>query len=198
MQVPLQIVFKNLDRSKAVVARIKEHVAWLEEFYRGIISCRVLVEEPHKHHRTGNLFHVRISLRVPDEELVVSRDRTLHMAHKDAYVAIRDAFDDARRLLEDYIRRRRVEVKTDQRPPHAFVARLVREDGGYGFIHTEDGREIYFHSRSVLNDGYDRLEVGAEVRFTEEMGEEGPQASTVEIVGREGRKTFPTNLRKVS
>jgi len=53
----------------------------------------------------------------------------------------------------------------------------------YGFLETPDGREIYFHRNSVLHPGFDRLEIGTEVRFVEELGQEGPQASTVAIVG---------------
>jgi cold shock CspA family protein len=38
----------------------------------------------------------------------------------------------------------------------------------------------------VLHPGFERLEVGTEVRFTEEAGEQGPQASTVAILGTSG------------
>ena len=47
-----------------------------------------------------------------------------------------------------------------------------------------DGREIYFHRNSVLDAGFDRVSVGAEVRFVEEEGVRGPQASTVRLVGK--------------
>ncbi|MDR3607079.1 MAG: HPF/RaiA family ribosome-associated protein [Oligoflexia bacterium] len=182
MQVPLQIVFHNLDSSRTIAARIRERVAGLEEFFGRIISCRVAVEVPHKHRRRGNLYHVRIDLRVPGKELVVRRGPGLHGAHKDLLVTIHDAFDEAKRELEDYTRQRRYDVKTLTEPARGEIVRLVRDDGGFGFIRTEDGREIYFHSHSVLNEKYDQIQVGCEVRFVEESGEEGPQASTVEVV----------------
>jgi cold shock CspA family protein len=69
--------------------------------------------------------------------------------------------------------------------PRGRVIRLFREEG-YGFLETPDGREIYFHRNSVLHPGFDRLEIGTEVRFAEEEGEKGPQASTVAIVGTRG------------
>ena len=47
---------------------------------------------------------------------------------------------------------------------------------------TLDGNEIYFHAHSVLHDGFRHLKIGDEVRFVEETGEKGPQASTVHIV----------------
>jgi len=56
--------------------------------------------------------------------------------------------------------------------------------GEFGFLQSSDGREIYFHRNSVLNIGFDRLTVGTQVGFTEEMGEKGPQASTVKRLGK--------------
>lgn len=197
MRIPVQVTFRNVARSGAVVTLVNERVARLEKFCAAIISCHVVIEAPHRHHRRGNLFHVRIDIRVPGEELVVSRNPASRGAHKDVYVTLHDAFDGARRMLEDYVRRHRVETKSLERPSHGVVLRIVQDDGGYGFIRTLDGRELYFHAHSVLNGQYDRLEPGTEVRFAEELGEEGPQASTVEIVGHEGR-LFPVAFRKVS
>jgi cold shock CspA family protein len=96
---------------------------------------------------------------------------------------MRDAFDTARRKLEDYVRRRRQAVKAHEVPPHGRVSRLFPQED-YGFIETPDGREIYFHRHSVLHDAFERLQVGAEVTFAEEEGKKGPQASTVRLVGR--------------
>jgi cold shock CspA family protein len=88
-----------------------------------------------------------------------------------------------RRRLEDHSRRQRGSVKTHEGPPQARVSRLFPEEG-YGFLETPDGAEIYFHRNSVLGAGFDRLEIGAEVRYVMEQGEKGPQASTVIIVGK--------------
>ena len=54
------------------------------------------------------------------------------------------------------------------------------------FPSMAEGREIYFHRNSVLHEAFDRLRVGAEVAFVEEEGDQGPQASTVKLVGRHG------------
>ena len=111
-------------------------------------------------------------------ELVVNRQ-----ADEDLPVAIRDAFDAMRRRLEDYARHQRGAVKSREATPQARVSKLFHEEG-YGFLETPDGREIYFHGNSVLPPGFDHLAVGTEVRFAEEQGAEGPQASTVTIVGK--------------
>jgi cold shock CspA family protein len=97
---------------------------------------------------------------------------------------MRDAFDAVERQLEAYIQSHRVRVHQKEREERQYgkIARILRGDGEYGFLTTPDGREIYFHRNSVLNNRFDFLEVGAEVRFVEELGEEGPQASTVDLV----------------
>ena len=182
MQVPLQITFKEVDHSDAVEARIRERAERLDQFYPRIISCRVVVSKTNRHHHVGNLYAIHIDLRVPGEEISISRNPGLNPAHKDVYVSIRDAFDAAKRALEDCARRQRRDIKTIEKPPRGHILRLVRDDGGFGFIQTQDGREIYFNSKSVLHSQYEQLQVGMEVRFAEEQGDKGPQASTVEVV----------------
>jgi cold shock CspA family protein len=179
MQVPLQITARDVSLSEAAEVDIQAKAANLDTYYNGIVGCRVVVEGPGRHHRKG-LFAVRIDLSVPGAELVVDRQ-----ADEDLYVAIRDAFDAVRRRLEDYARRQRGVVKSHEEPSRAQVNRLFPEEG-YGFLETPDGREIYFHRHSVLPPGFDQLAIGTEVRFVEEPGEKGPQASTVAITGMPG------------
>ena len=181
MQQPVQIVFRNMESSAAIEDRIRERVQALERFYAPLMSCRVAVELHHRHHHQGNLFHVRVDLKVPDSEIVANREPSEHHAHEDVYVAIRDAFDAVRRQLEDYVRRRRGVVKEHEAPPHGRVAELYPD---HGKIETGDSRLVYFHRNSVVDTNFERLDIGTEVRFVEEMGELGPQASTVHVVGK--------------
>lgn len=111
MPIPLQVTFRNMTPSDALAAKIRERCADLERFCDQIMSCRVVVELHHRHHAQGNLYHVRITLRVPGAELVVGREPPEHHAHEDGYVAVRDAFDEIRRQLEDHVRQRRGDVK---------------------------------------------------------------------------------------
>ncbi|MBI4640449.1 MAG: cold shock domain-containing protein, partial [Candidatus Tectomicrobia bacterium] len=53
-----------------------------------------------------------------------------------------------------------------------------------GRIETPDGRLVYFHRNSVVDADFDKLQIGDEVRFAEEMGELGPAASRVHLVGK--------------
>jgi ribosomal subunit interface protein len=183
MQVPLEIVFHNVDRSAAVEAAVRERAAKLEQFAENITSCRVTVEAPHKHHQQGNLYTVRVDLRFPGGEAVANRSPSENHSHEDVYVALRDAFKAARRQLQDQQRLRRGDVKPHEVPPHGRIASIDR-DSNSGRIATSDGREIYFHRNSLLNAGFEHLEPGMEVRFREERGEKGPQASTVHLIGK--------------
>ncbi|HKS89867.1 MAG TPA: HPF/RaiA family ribosome-associated protein [Stellaceae bacterium] len=185
MQLPLQITFRHMDPSPALEARIRQRADELERFFDRVTACRVVVERMNRRHQQGNLFEIRIDLTVPGREIAVGSDRGANHAHEDAHVAVRDAFDAARRALEDHARRRRGEAKVHAVPDHGRIARLLAEKD-CGFIETPGGEEIYFHRNSVADDGFDKLEVGGEVRFVAQEGESpnGPQASTVVPLGK--------------
>ncbi|MHB8744493.1 MAG: HPF/RaiA family ribosome-associated protein [Sulfuricaulis sp.] len=111
MQNPLHVTLKDMPQSEAVESRIREKADKLSRFYDRIISCRVVVESPQRHHHQGKLYSVRIDLMVPGSELVANRAQD-----EDVYVAVRDAFEAITRQLEDYARRQRGEVKTHSAP----------------------------------------------------------------------------------
>ena len=178
MQRPVQITCHDFSLTEPVEAEIHRRVAKLESYYDNIIGCKVVVEAPVRHHHRGGPFKVRVELSVPGNDLVVN-----HKDGQELPVAIREAFSAMRRQLEDYVRQRRGLVKTHEGPPEARIAKLI-PDEGYGFLETSDGREVYFHRNSVLNNDFDRLEIGMQVRFAEEQGQEGPQASSVSVVGK--------------
>jgi ribosomal subunit interface protein len=183
MKLPLQVTFRNMDASEAVEADIRDKAAKLDQYCSDIMSCRVVVEALHKHQHQGNLYHVRIDITVPNDEIVVSRNPDQHQAHEDVYVTVRDAFQAATRQLQDYNAKRQQQVKYHEPESHGRIARLIPMED-YGVIITQDNREIYFHRNSVLNAEFDDLQEGAEVRFNEESGDQGPQASTVKVEGK--------------
>ena len=110
MELP-RIYFLDMPRSDAVEAKILDRVGQLSKFSSDIQKCEVWVESPHGHHQKGRLYEVRIRLSVPGEEIGVD----LQPKEEDVYVSIREAFDVARRKLEDYERRRRGTVKAHPR-----------------------------------------------------------------------------------
>jgi len=183
MQKPLEITFRNIEPSLALESAVRERAEKLEKFCDEIIGCRVIIESPHKHHHRGNLYELRIDLTVPDKEIVVMRSPDDNHSHEDPYVAVRDAFDSARRQLEDYARKRRGKVKVHEQTAHGRVS-VLEPNLDYGRLETPDGRDIYFHRNSLGNTNFDDLTIGTELRFVEEAGDMGPQASSVLVIGK--------------
>jgi cold shock CspA family protein/ribosome-associated translation inhibitor RaiA len=181
MQLPLQISFRHMDPSPALDARIRELAARLEKFSAAIMRCHVIVESPPSHQHQGGVYDFHIDITVPGEEIAISRAHPADHAHEDPYVALRDAFRAARRKLEEYERKRRLEVKASAGATHGRICELNPERG-FGRIETDDGRTVYFHRNSVVGRQFQDLSTGIEVRFAEEAGDLGPQASTVHVV----------------
>lgn len=178
METEPEISFRNLEPSEELKRDVLGRIGKLEQFYEPIITCRVMVEVPHQRHGTGNQYHVRIDTRVPGKELVVSQDPGDDPSREDLTVALTSAFDAMERQLEEYGHRQRGDVK---RPDVDSVGRVreVFRGEGYGFIETEDGRDVYFHENDVREGSFEQLDRGTPVAFSEESGDEGPQASAV-------------------
>jgi cold shock CspA family protein len=121
---------------------------------------------------------VRVDLTIPGAEIVVSRLPPEDATNEDIVVAISEAFDTVRMRLLEHGRKRRAGLKPAEPPPKGRVTKIFRGEG-YGFVESVDGRELYFHQNAVQGKGFEALDVGQEVRFTEEMGDEGPQAAVV-------------------
>lgn len=102
MKQPLEIRFLGLSPSPAVEAAARQKAAALDRFCDTLMSCRVTIELQHKHQQQGRPFAVRIDVTLPGSELVVDR-----VENEDAHVALRDAFDNMTRQLQDVQRRER-------------------------------------------------------------------------------------------
>lgn len=191
MQTQPQVSFDGIPAEPAVRDAALEHMRQLESLDGRITGCHVVVAQPHRHHREGRRYSVRIDLVVPGTEIIVNRDHHPDRAHDDPLVALRDAFLVARRRLEDHVRRTR-DAATPTAP--RCQGRIARLDPlqHYGFIETRDGREIYFHRHAISDHDFQLADIGSEVVFTEEEGDDGPQASIVELTHhsrRVGRNT---------
>lgn len=116
MQQPIQITFRNVPDSPPIKQLVLQEAEQLEHFCNRIIHCRIVVESPHRSHHQGNLFHVTVNVTVPGKNLVVARGPSAHHAHQDVYVAIRDAFNEMRRQLQDFARIKRTPYRIFQRP----------------------------------------------------------------------------------
>jgi ribosomal subunit interface protein len=182
MQIAPQVSFQGIPVSDAVERACWEECEKLERFYDRITSCRVVITEPHQRHRKGNLYSVRIDLTVPGREIVVSREQAEHRTAQDVHLALREAFAEARRQLQDHVRRQ--EPHRAKRHESELLGRVTRLDAfnGFGFLEAPDGREVYFHENCVRGGSFEGLELGARVRFGEGQGERGPQATWIQPV----------------
>jgi cold shock CspA family protein/ribosome-associated translation inhibitor RaiA len=188
MQTPVQIDFQGIDANQTTRESIEKHIADLEQRFGRVTACRVVLKGPGGHHQTGGLYEVNIRIALPDgREVNVARTPKVDERHSDLTFAINDAFKRARRRLQDAVRRMQGHVKQHEGPPIAKVAKLD-QSGEFGFLEAADGHEVYFHRNSVMNEGFSKLTVGARVSFVEGVGDKGPQASTVHLLGKHGMR----------
>jgi cold shock CspA family protein/ribosome-associated translation inhibitor RaiA len=186
MQVPLEISIRDIEDRSWIENDVREQAHRLERFSDAIISCRVEVAQDNKQPRSGSPYRVRLEVSVPHKKhLIVKREHSQEGVG--LKTMIHDAFHAMERQVKEAAQRRRYDVKNHDEEPRAFIVRLFPEQD-YGFIKSPEGEEFYFHRHAVLHDDYDRLEVGTEVRFVREMGEMGPQASSVQIVSKPGAR----------
>jgi cold shock CspA family protein len=200
MLLPVQITFRNIEDHTGLDDYVQKEAAKLERFYSRISSCRVIVERPQRA-PSSKLYHVRIDLGVPNQELVVKHVPSLHgtledvqtqksgpearsvLGHRNPKRAIHEAFQELGRQLQDYARRQKGAVKAKLEMQEAIVKEVLPTEG-YGFLETDDGRAVYFHQASVLDGHFPELRIGTRVKFAEEQGDKGPQASTVKVIHR--------------
>jgi cold shock CspA family protein len=184
MQVPVQIDFQGIDASDSARKHVQDRLADLERKFGRITAAHVAIKGPTGHHRKGGNYLVRIHLALPEGRQVdVDRTPDADERHSELIFAVDDAFNRARRQLQDKVRRMQNVVKMHEGMPMARVARLD-SSGEYGFLAADDGTEIYFHRNALVNARMDDLAMGARVTFAESMGEKGPQASTVRLMGK--------------
>lgn len=175
-----------MDSSPHLEALAHARLQKLEEVCDHIMSCRIAVEKEHSVSRSGRPFRVRLDIKVPPgHEVVVDEDTSHGISDEPVEKTLEDAFKKARRQLEGLTQQQREEVKHH---PEQLVAAVVDEMfDDYGFLRTPEDREIYFHRNSVVNESFENVNVGDGVAFTEEIGEKGPQATSVRVLDRRGR-----------
>lgn len=196
MQIPLELTFRNVRKDPKIEALIRKQVTKLEKICPHMVGCRVSVERPQEHQRSGSPFRVRLKVTVPPEhELAAVRNAGEGELHEPLPAVVRRAFEAARQQLKKLVAKQHREVKSHPRQEvGGFIARLY-PDQGYGFIRNLEGREIYFHRNSVRGSQFHRLAIGMGVRWTEQEGEKGPHASSVHIIDQRSRERSHRNRR---
>jgi cold shock CspA family protein/ribosome-associated translation inhibitor RaiA len=188
MQVTPQLIFHDVARSDWIEAYVLERLVKLDRLAGGITSCRATLAREQSSQHQGNLYSVMVEVRIPPQhDLAAKKQKKIKDMPTQLPTLINQAFGALERQLKKTAERRRYEEKTHQSEPHGMVEKLFSE--GYGFIRAlDDDRQYYFHRNSVLHADFDSLAVGTEVRFSPEVGEKGPQASTVQIVSKVGSR----------
>lgn len=187
MQVPLDVTYRDVEKTPAIDDLIATKVEKLEEVCDHISGCHVAVERAHTHPSHGSPYRVRINLTVPPgHEFAIAKNPSSGVQYESLESVVRDAFDAARRRLRDLneIQQNRTKEHPEQ-VLGGIVTRLFPSEN-YGFLKTLEGQEIFFHRNSVLHADFENLTVGAGVQFFVTEGEKGPQATTVRLVDKPG------------
>ncbi|HUL49398.1 MAG TPA: HPF/RaiA family ribosome-associated protein [Gemmatimonadales bacterium] len=159
---------------------VLDRIERLQHVFARITSCGVTIDIPrHRHLSDADRYRVRLDLGVPGGEVVINRQPATELR-----TALDEAFAAARRRLEDFARVQRGAVKHHEHLPIGRVTQYFPL-AGYGFLESADGREIYFDQHSVLDNAFNRLDVGSLVHFHEEPGNNGPQATSVKLAARQ-------------
>ncbi|MGB9117388.1 cold shock domain-containing protein [Bradyrhizobium sp.] len=184
MQTPVEVEFQEMAASPAIQEVITGQVKKLEQRYGRITACRIVVKGPGNRHQTGGLYDVNIRMALPDgREVNIGRTPKADERHAELSFAINDAFKRARRRLQDNARQMEGMIKSHEGQPIGTVVRLDPA-GEFGFLRSSDGEEIYFHRNSILGTKLSELDIGSRVVFSHEIGEKGPQATTVKLLGK--------------
>ena len=183
METPLKLEIQGFEPSAHVRELIEFNIRKFEERSGRITSCNVIIRAPGAHHRLGEPFSVTIYMALPNSmEVSVGRtSKGLDRRHSDINFAINDAFRRAARQLQDKTRRLQGNVKRHSQGPIGKIT-SVEPERECGFLETDDGKKIYFHAHSVLGGHFRHLAAGDRVFFHEEVGDDGPQASTVRVL----------------
>ena len=186
MQTTPEIIFHDVERSAWIEDYILERVQKLDRFAEGITSCRVSLAKEQGSHHKGNRYSLMVEVRTPpNHDLAAKKAKIVREPAAQLPALINLGFGAIERQLKKTAELRRGDVKNGDRhgQPHGIVEKLFGE--GYGFLRAlDDDRQIYFHRNSVLHGDFERLAVGTEVRFTPQDGDDGPQASSVQIVAK--------------
>ena len=178
MKMPLQIVYRNVEPSSALEAEIRDCARTLRQFAERLTACRVTVSARQPGDGSGLLREVCVELTVGAGRFTAGADACGNGC-AGLGDAVRRAFDQLMQQMPHGPQPS--EQDGGERLP---LGRVVERHPDYGKIRTREGQLVYFHRNSVADGDFEALEIGSEVRFVEQIGELGPQAIAVYVVGR--------------
>lgn len=193
MEEPLEVSVTDIDKTEALESLIDERGERLERVCADLVSCHVAVSRPHEHQNSGSGYRVRVEARVPPNQQFISTEHSSHGdLHDQVETVVRRAFEAMERQLKEHSERvrdaRRNQTDEEEAPG---IVLIIDKDKRFGIIKTVAGRDVYFNEGAVLNNDFDRIEIGTAVRYEDEPGDVGPRATVVQIVDKRGGALFP-------
>ena len=188
MQEPLEISFRDVEKTEDLERLIEDRVEHLEKFCDYIVSVHVAVERPNKHPDEGSGFRVRLVARIPPGHECVADEHASHGSVQDELpMIIRRAFQALERQVKEIVERQREANREQPGEEPIGVVTVIDKTKRFGIVKTPAGRDVFFNDRAVLQNDFDRIEVGTTVRYVDQPDENGPRASTIAIVDKSGR-----------
>lgn len=185
----LQIAFHKAEKPDWVEKEIRARVDKLQSLYDRIIGCRVTVDQRAQYVEGTLPPVVRIEISLPGTAplIVAYEPDRLQKRYQNPKLgnAIKDAFGIAERRLAQLKETRGDRNKAGQHDSqNQFLGQVAQiyPSGDHGFLATKEGGSLYFHRNAMLQGDFDKLRVGDEVRYVEEVGDTGPLATKVRVV----------------
>ena len=170
----MEIHWNGLDEiSTLEKGRIEERIAALAEEHRDLIDVRIAARTTNHHRHGGQEVHITCEAR--GQQIVASRMR------EDLGLSLNEVLDAFEREVRR-MREKRQERSTRRMPEPAVhgTVRRIFPDRGYGFIRTDEGKEVYFHKNAVHGGlEFKHLQEGQRVALDVEQGRKGLQAITI-------------------
>lgn len=184
MQKPLQIAFKNLDKSEHLESLIRERVEKLDHVYSRLIGCRVVLEAPARSATAKATLAIAIEIDVPGRpKIVAKRHDERRDAKGDNLKVINQAFDAVQRQLEDLERMVSRDVKQHESAGETGCIMQIESQEDHGFVELAQGESLFFNRGAVIDNRFDDLRPGMMVHVTRATRDSsmGPQASAIRL-----------------
>lgn len=174
----LKVETRNVELRKGWQKKIDEEKEKLvRHFANFVLHLRVSIEAT-THHKEGG-YELKLVAMVPNDTVVVARKGV------NVGPLLVEAFDVLSLQMKEIIRKKRQSKKSPDFPvedgAQYGVIRKVSPYESYGFIVSQDAREIYFHENALKDISIDSLTEGDAVMYGESHGDKGPQASWVRM-----------------
>jgi cold shock CspA family protein len=174
----LKVETRNAELRKGWQKKIDEEKEKLvRHFASFVLHLRVSIEGT-AHHKEGG-YELKLVASVPNDTVVVTRKG------ENVGPLLVEAFDVLTLQMKEMQRKKRKSQKGNdfsaEESTQYGVIRKVSPYESYGFIVSQDAREIYFHENALKGISIDKINEGDSVMYGESRGDKGPQASWVRM-----------------